>query len=285
MTQASVLVAEDFSAVGRMSTTAAISIFSGFGIQTAAVPTEVLSTQTEGFGKPAVLKTDDWIKRALKHWRTVSDLDLSGAVVGYVGSAKTCELLADFLTQSAINRVIVNPVLGDRGALYDGFDAAYVDAVKKLIATATVITPNITELALLTHTHLVPESSDADILAAIDKLTRAFDNHPRVVVTSVHRDAGMGSCFERDGQLSWNGAPLVTGHFYGTGDLFTALLCGYLDFGITFESAVQRAVMGTYEAVTRTAKQAPEQRKYGMDLTKTLSDVTKFTLGQRRGEF
>ncbi|WP_243686031.1 hypothetical protein [Lentilactobacillus rapi] len=46
-----------------MSITAAISTFAAFGIQTAAVPTEILSTQSEGFGQPAVLNLDDWMTK------------------------------------------------------------------------------------------------------------------------------------------------------------------------------------------------------------------------------
>lgn len=47
-----------FSAVGRLSATAALAILSAFGSQTATLPTEILSTQTEGFGRPTTLTTD-----------------------------------------------------------------------------------------------------------------------------------------------------------------------------------------------------------------------------------
>ncbi|KRM01760.1 pyridoxal kinase [Lentilactobacillus farraginis DSM 18382 = JCM 14108] len=281
----SILVAEDFSAVGRLSMTAAISVFSGFGLQTAAMPTEVLSTQTEGFGRPAIFKTDDWIEQAMRHWQAISDLNLNAALVGYVGNIATVTLLTNLLRRSNMAPVVIDPVLGDQGKMYAGFDSEYLAAVKKLLATATVITPNVTELGLLTNTKLTPTSSDKAILAALTTLDETLTNHPRVVVTGVRRDAGMGSCFTRNGRLVWNGSPFVTGHFYGTGDLFSALMTGYLVFGMTFESAVQRAVSGTYEAVSQTAQLASNRRKYGLNLTKTLNAVTKFTLGQKRGEF
>lgn len=73
--------------------------------------------------------------------------------------------------------------------------------------------------------------------------------------------------------------------FYGTGDLFAALLCGcHGNFEMNFEAAVKRAVFGTYEAVARTSHVSKDQWKYGLDLTKTLYDVSRFTLGQKREE-
>nr|WP_318530062.1 bifunctional hydroxymethylpyrimidine kinase/phosphomethylpyrimidine kinase [Lentilactobacillus hilgardii] len=284
ISESSILVAEDFSAVGRMSMTAAISVLSGFGIQTAAIPTEVLSTQTEGFGKPVVSTSDDWIEQTVKHWQTIPDLNLKAALVGYVGSSATVDLLTTLLRTSKMNHVVIDPVLGDRGTMYDGFDDHYLDAIRGLIETATVITPNATELGLLTGTRLTPDSSDRDILSALAVFKKTVVHPIRVVVTGIRRDAGMGSCFSHNGKLVWNGSPFVSGHFYGTGDLFSALLSGYLNFGVGFESAVQRSVFGTYEAVAQTAKLNVDGRKYGLDLTKTLNDVTKFTLGQKRGE-
>ncbi len=279
-----VMVAEDFSAVGRLSLTTAISIFSGFGIQTAAIPTEVLSTQTEEFGRPESQKSDDWIQRALTHWKYIDDLTLNSALVGFVGSTQTCELLRDYIKRGTFDQVVIDPVMGDRGKMYDGFNDNYLASMKRLLEVATVMTPNATELELLTGFHLDEASTDRDILTAIRACSAAYEKRPRVVVTGIVRDAGIGSCFEKNGRLIWSNSPLIEKHFYGTGDLFAALLCGYLTYDVEFETAVQRATFGTYEAVARTGQLPLSRRKYGLDLTKTLNDVTKFTLGLKRGE-
>ncbi|MDH5106014.1 PfkB family carbohydrate kinase [Lentilactobacillus diolivorans] len=284
MLDSNVLVAEDFSAVGRMSMTAAISIFSGFGIQTAAIPTEILSTQSEGFGTPITTNNDDWIKKTIGHWNQITDLNLASAVVGYVGQPKTVKLLHDYLTTLKLKHVLVDPVMGDRGVMYDGFGDGYLDAIKQLIQAATVITPNVTELQLLSGNQLTDNASDAEVVRAIEACRQKNDLNARVVVTGIKRDAGIGCCFLSHGQLKWVSSPFVSGHFYGTGDLFSALLCGYLNFGVSFETAVQRSVFGVYGAVLRTGQVSENKRKFGLDLTKTLNDVTKFTLGKDREE-
>ena len=47
---------------------------------------------------------------------------------------------------------IVDPAMADNGALYPGFDAAFVDAMKGLCGKADYVIPNITEACLLTDT-------------------------------------------------------------------------------------------------------------------------------------
>ncbi|GEP71918.1 phosphomethylpyrimidine kinase [Lentilactobacillus rapi DSM 19907 = JCM 15042] len=263
-----------------MSITAAISTFAAFGIQTAAVPTEILSTQSEGFGQPAVLNLDDWMTKAFKHWDHLADLNIESAVIGYVGKIQTCRQLADQLTRLKLKRILVDPVMGDRGEMYAGFGEDYLEAIKQLVKLATVITPNMTELGLLSGTKLTEQSTDDQLIAAI----QACDTKATVIITGVKRDGGIGSCFLRGDKLIWISSPILPGHFYGTGDLFAALLGGYLNFEMNFESAVKRAVFGTYEAVVQTNHRPTSDRKYGLDLTKTLYDVARFTLGQNREE-
>ncbi|GHP13273.1 pyridoxal kinase [Lentilactobacillus fungorum] len=278
--ESKVLIAEDFSAVGRLSMSAAVATFAAFGIQTAAVPTELLSTQTEGFGKPATLQLTDWLPTAFAHWRQIDDLTISSAVIGYIGQTKACRQLQTELAHLSLRHILVDPVMGDRGKMYAGFDAGYLNAIKQLVKIATVITPNAFELGLLSGIPLTDQSVDEQLIAAIKKC----ETSARVIVTGIKRDGGIGSCFLAGGKLIWISSPLIPGHFYGTGDLFAALLCGYLNFEMNFEAAVKRAVFGTYEAVARTSHASKDQWKYGLDLTKTLYDVSRFTLGQKREE-
>ncbi|WP_235803614.1 bifunctional hydroxymethylpyrimidine kinase/phosphomethylpyrimidine kinase [Lentilactobacillus kisonensis] len=260
--------------------TAALATFAAFGIQTAAVPTKILSTQSEGFGQPAGLDVTNWMDQAFTHWQQISDLNISSAVVGYVGDSKTCRQLGNQLANLKLKRVLIDPVMGDRGKMYAGFDNDYLDSIKQLVKFATVITPNVTELGLLSHVTVTEHSDDAQLIKAI----RACKLTATIIVTGIKRDGAIGSCFLSDGKLIWISSPLIPGHFYGTGDLFAALLCGYLAFEMNFEAAVKRAVFGTYEAVVQTNQLPENERKYGLDLTKTLYNVARFTLGQNREE-
>ena len=51
--------------------------------------------------------------------------------------------------------LFVDPLMGDNGCLYQGFDRNYVEAMKAFCQQADVIIPNLTEAALLTDTCLL----------------------------------------------------------------------------------------------------------------------------------
>lgn len=276
----SVLIAEDFSAVGRLSATAAIAVFSAFGLQTATLPTELLSTQTEGFGKPTTQNTDSFIRRATGHWNGLDDLQFNSGIVGYVGKISTANLLYDYLSGVSLPDLLIDPVLGDQGKMYAGFEPGYLDAIKRLALIATIITPNITELGLLSGERLRVNASDDRIHQAVTDYREATHSKAKVIVTGVHRDGGIGCVYVNGNQLKWAGSPLIGGHFYGTGDLFSALLIGYLNFNLDFDTAVQKAVIGVYDAVSLTSRAPQHQRKFGLNLTRSLYNVAKFTLGQ-----
>ena len=280
MIKPSVLIAEDFSAVGRLSATAAIAVFSAFGIQTATLPTELLSTQTEGFGNPTTQSTDDFMTCATGHWNGLDDLQFKSGIVGYIGKSSTANFLRDYLSGLDLPELLIDPVLGDQGHMYDGFEADYLDTIKRLAAIATIMTPNITELELLSGQPLKANASDEAIHQAVTTFRQTSKASTRVIVTGVHRDGGIGCVYMSDGHLKWAGSPLIQGYFYGTGDLFSALLIGYLNFQLDFDTAVQKAVIGVYDAVSLTSHAPKNQRKFGLNLTRSLYNIAKFTLGQ-----
>lgn len=72
---------------------------------------------------------------------------------------------------------MVDPVLGDNGALYGCFTEEYVQAMRALCESAQLITPNRTEAALLAGCGM-----DAPIETLLKALT--VEN---VIITGVHR--------------------------------------------------------------------------------------------------
>ena len=83
---------------------------------------------------------------------------------------------------------VVDPAMGDDGKLYPVFDASMVEAMKKLVAHATLITPNYTEACLLTDTpwkNTAPTDDELETLC--DKPGWAL-GPKQVVITSVPCD-------------------------------------------------------------------------------------------------
>ncbi len=262
-----IFISEDYSAVGRMSLTAAEAVMSAFDFPVVGLPTQIFSTQTEGFGAPVALTVDEWQQQAFEHWKKAKITDFSSGLIGYIGKAEIAENLVNFINRHTFDRLVVDPVMGDQGSFYPGIFPEYASAIKRLGKNADVITPNLFELGTL----IGHEVEDVD--GAINELTASTNPNLRVVATGIVRDNQIGVLYLDDSVLRWVGSPRVAGHFYGTGDLFAALLTGYLTAGLPFNRSVELSQHGTYLAVVKTANQSESLRKFGMSLSATLADI------------
>lgn len=71
---------------------------------------------------------------------------------GFFSSVRQIEIALQFIQDFAQEDtlVLVDPVLGDNGRLYGCFSPDYVQEMRALCKLAHIITPNLTEAALLT---------------------------------------------------------------------------------------------------------------------------------------
>lgn len=268
MMKEAALVIEDFSALGQISLVSALSILQSMDFTTAALPTAILSTQTECFGTPKRLSTNKWVRESTAHWQLIPDLDFNGALIGYLGQTDLVASIQKLLANKLGNRpVIVDPVMGDEGKLYPGLNQQYIQAIRQLCQSATIITPNWTELCLLTGESPSLPATDEHLEQLINRLQQQQIN-AQVVITGVARQSSIGCVFQsREEGFEFVGNPRVRGHFFGTGDTFAALLLGFLlqDYSLTV--AVKLATRMLKVAILETAQEEPlTNRKYGLRL-------------------
>lgn len=151
MSDKRIVTMQDISCVGQCSLTVALPVISAFGIETAIIPSAVLSTHTGGFSGFTFRDLSEDIPLILKHWQKEKIL-FDAVYTGYLGNAcqidYALELKRSFTTVGA--PLITDPAMADNGKLYAGFDDAFVEKMRSLCAAADVILPNITEAALLT---------------------------------------------------------------------------------------------------------------------------------------
>ncbi len=261
------MVAEDLSAVGAMSIGVAAPILAACNVPVAMLPTQLLSTQTEGFDRPAKQSSIEWLEAVFAHWRQV-DVAPSAGLIGYLGQPGLLTLMKNYLNKRPLSWLVLDPVMADNGKMYPGLASDYVDQIRSLISEATIITPNWTELQLLVGQEPHPEADRRRVRQAVDQL---WHNDPalKVVVTGISAgDQVRTMWFEADSDhvLDTRKRP---GHFYGSGDVFTAILSGGLATGLSFNQAVKLAVRGTAIALDQTVKEMPD-RRFGMRLSQLL---------------
>lgn len=252
MTQPQVIISEDLSGVGQVSLGVALPVLAALGFNCAVMPTAYLSTHTGGLGQPTTVSLAAQIAPTSAHWQTLP-LRPQGVLLGYLGQAALPawqQVLPDW--QGAPVRLL-DPAMADSGKLYSGFDDRYVAAMRELIPQASLITPNLTEAQLLLGQQqaLAPRSDEAAAALAA-QLTATFG--VQTLVTGIPlTDGTLGVAGCTSGAAPWvNRNQRLAGHYFGTGDLFAAVVCGALMRGQTLQRAAILGASFVARAIQRT---------------------------------
>lgn len=226
------LTIQDISCVGQCSLTVALPILSASGMEACILPSAVLSTHTGGFKGYTFRDLTDDLPAIAKHWRT-EGIRFDGVYTGYLGSARQIDYVkAIIATLSAENAVsVVDPAMADNGKLYVGFDQDFVEAMKRLVFSADIILPNITEACLLTGSDYQENYDEAYINALLDKLESA--GAKTVILTGVsYNSETTGVLTAENGNRSYYAHRKISKGCHGTGDVYASAFVGGLMNGL-----------------------------------------------------
>ena len=143
-----VLAIHDLPGFGRAALSVIVPVLSCLGVQAVALPTAVLSTHTGGLGTPAKLSNPGYGPAALAHYQRLG-LRFDCIYSGYLSDPTQAKLVEQAFELWPHALKVVDPVLGDGGRLYKGLGTEMVPAMYNLCSKADLITPNVTEAALL----------------------------------------------------------------------------------------------------------------------------------------
>lgn len=234
----------DLSGFGRCSLTVAIPILSAMGLQCCPLPTAFLSTHTGGFKDYTFLDMTEEMGRIAEHWKSLN-IDFQAIYTGFLGNAKQIEIVIRFINDFREKNtvVVVDPVMGDEGEMYSTYTEELCEGMKKLADMADVITPNLTEAALLLGMPYAELKNADSALIAAERL--GLGRRRSVVLTGVSSSQiSIGAaCFDaKTGKRELIETRRIPKEFYGTGDVFSSVLTGALVHGEQLTDAVHRAV-------------------------------------------
>lgn len=240
--QKRIALINDITGFGRCSVTVELPLISAMKIQACPLPTALLSVHT-GFASHYI---DDYTNRMVPYmdnWLE-NGLEFDGICTGFLGSVEQINMVEDFirLFKKEHTRVMVDPVMGDYGRIYSSYTPELCREMKRLLAFADLVTPNLTEACQLLDLEY-PENgiiSDGELA----KMAKALvDRGPhQVVITGLHDENGVKNfIYEKGGQVRTQIEPKMGGDRSGTGDAFAAIVAGGLVNGMSLEDSVQKA--------------------------------------------
>ncbi len=233
-----ILTIQDISCVGQCSLTVALPILSACGIETAILPSAVLSTHTAGFSGYTFTDLTDDMPKIKNHW-VKENIKFKAIYTGYLGSEKQIDYIIDIVNSTLEDNglFIVDPAMADNGKLYPGFDENYVKAMVKLCKNANYIVPNITEACFLTNIEYKETYDKEYILSIINALKSLGINN--IILTGVsYREGKTGIVVYENNEYSYYEHEKLPNSCHGTGDIYASSFVGSMVRGKSaFESA------------------------------------------------
>ena len=261
-----IAVINDLSGLGKCSLTAAIPVLSVMGVQACPLPTAILSNQTgyesyyyDDYTKHIDAYTDEWTKRGLT---------LDGIYTGFLGSELQAEKILRFIDtfQKPDTLLLVDPVMGDSGQTYDIYTETFGVQMKRLVQRADVITPNLTELCILTDTDyhsLTSQSHSSDYLDTVASIGRRLLSLgiKTVIITGILYKAPTDTetryynLVLEENAVTPVSSAIHGGSYSGTGDLLASVVCAGMVRGDSALESVRRGVHFLETALKETAEE------------------------------
>lgn len=264
-----ILSMQDLSCVGQCSLTVALPILSAYGIETCVLPTAVLSNHTMFKGWSYLDLTPE-IPAIFDNWHA-NEIKFDAFLLGYLGKPGLMDIAKDcfkrFSNKNA--EVIIDPVFGDNGKLYGGFDLEYVKAMRNLISCADIVLPNVTEACFLTGTEY-RKDYDRDFVRKLAAELRKFTD-ALIIITGAEFDGKIGELIYGRDKDEFSMHTLLPAKRHGTGDIFSSVFAANYLGGKDIAYSVNSAA----EFVADCLKRTGDDHFYGVHFEEVLKDRAK----------
>lgn len=238
--QKKIAVINDFSGFGRCSIAVALPIISTLKIQCCPLPTSIFSNHT-GFDSFFFDDYTDKMPLYIHEWKKLG-LQFDGITSGFLGSKKQIEIVTQFFKdfKTKENIIIVDPVMGDYGKIYATYTKEMCEEMKKLVQYADIITPNITELCILTDTPYQEKWKISELEKMTEEL--AEKGPEKIVVTGiVQKEFIANFCYEKGKSPKILRCHRVGTQRSGTGDVFSSIIAADAVNQVPFDKSVKKA--------------------------------------------
>lgn len=272
MNDSRILTIQDISCVGQCSLTVALPILSACGIETAILPSAVLSTHTAGFTGFTVRDLTDDMPGISNHW-CKEGIKFDAIYTGYLGSTKQIDYVKDIMnhTLNPGGKRIIDPAMADNGKLYPAFDMEYEKEMKTLCDTADILLPNITEACFLTGIEYREKIDKEYVMSLLEKLG---NEKTTIILTGVsYTPDTTGVVVYENKQYSYYEHQKISKGCHGTGDVYASAFTGALLKGKTAFEAAKIAADYVVECIKYT--QHDPSHWYGVKFEAKLPDLIK----------
>ena len=268
-----ILTIQDLSCYGQCSITVALPVISAFGIETAVLPSAVLSTHTSGFGNYTLRDLTDDFPDIKNHWES-EGIFFDAIYTGFIASAKQLDYIKDIIDSRLKPEgiVFVDPAMADHGEFYNGFDQEFADKMAELCKLGDFILPNTTEACFMLHRPWKEKFSKEEMVEMASEL-QAFTKRYVILKGYECENKKMGMIvfdkLESSTEIIYN--EKIDYVSDGTGDVFASSFVGSVMTVRTPSQATKIAGEFTRIAIEKTI--GDKNHTYGVKFEKAIPEL------------
>ncbi|MDO5831256.1 MAG: pyridoxamine kinase [Methanobrevibacter sp.] len=268
-----ILTIQDISCYGQCSITVALPVVSAFGIETAILPSAVLSTHTSGFTDFTVRDLTEDLPEIRKHWEKEGIL-FDAIYTGFIASIEQLDYIKDIIDSRLKpgGLVFVDPAMADHGEFYNGFDQEFADKMGELCKLGDYVLPNTTEACYILHKPWKEEFTKEEMLEMANELSEFTKRHV-ILKGDTHKEGQLGMIVldkeEETCEIVFNDKVDYVSH--GTGDVFASAFVGSTMNGKTPTQAAKIAGEFTKRAIEKTV--GDETHTYGVKFEQVIPEL------------
>ncbi len=287
-----VAIINDLSGLGRCSMAVQLPIINTLGHTALPLPTGVFSCQS-AFSSYHFTDLSEQMKNTINDWKKENIL-LDGIIVGFMMSKDQINLVKDCIDKLAAKDtvILVDPIIGDNGEIFSFFTNDYAKELKNIIKKANIITPNVTELCILSDVSYekLTAQKNLDIDNYLEKIKNTAmsllsDSLETVIVTGIKYIDYNGkelvyNLFVKKDDFGYSGSDYKIGSFSGTGDMLTALICGYILQGKNMHETIDDTSRYIKKTIDKSLD-LKDKREFGTNFELTLKELTSISTSDR----
>lgn len=268
-----ILTIQDISCFGQCSITVALPIVSAFGIETAILPSAVLSTHTAGFTDFTVRDLTEDLPEIRKHWEK-EGIYFDAIYTGFIASIEQLDYIKNIIDSrlKPDGLVFVDPAMADHGEFYNGFNQEFADKMGELCKLGDYILPNTTEACYLLHRPWKEEFTREEMLDIASELSDFTKKHV-ILKGDTNEEKKLGMIVldkqESSTDIVYNDKIDYVSH--GTGDVFASAFVGSTMLGKSPSQAAKIAGEFTKRAIEKTI--GDENHKYGVKFEQVIPEL------------
>lgn len=257
--------------VGKIALSAMIPILSARGIDVASLPTALVSN-TLDFGKFDILDTTEYMKKTVGIWNELG-FRFDCITTGFMVNPEQIDIIERLINDQGAQKplVVVDPIMGDDGKLYNGMTDGNVKIMRRLASYADILIPNLTEACFLADCFYGLDTLSTEQAGELIERMCTLGSRS-VVITSAsveNESCVIGYDHTRDESFKIN-FEMIDVRFPGTGDIFSAILVADVLNGESLRDATKHAMDAVRSIISDNL--GKKEKFYGVDIERYISE-------------